>query len=262
VILVLAERRDAGARAVHDALTRRLGADRVGRVLPTDLVRARWSHGVSATGVVASAVRLREGRELAPTAVLHRLVGVPAPSPAGRGRDADYIASEFNALVASWLLSLGHRVLGPTGAYATATGPSPLAALAHAEDCGLPVSRRGLVTRGGLVGAAQSGERHLTRIAWPGGIGAPVPADVVSDRPVTSRLLVVAERVHGPLADRFAGAASRLAAALDTNLLELSFADGPCLVDVSTMPRLTNAGDVQAVTHALVDLEMMGGEHA
>ena len=111
MIVVLAERRDPGARGVYDALTRRVGPDRVVRVLPADLVRASWSHRVSATGVVESVVRLRDGRQLAPDAVLHRLVGVPAPSPAAHGRDGDYITSELIALVASWLLSLGQRVL-------------------------------------------------------------------------------------------------------------------------------------------------------
>ena len=252
MIAILAGRRDAGARAVHHELSRRVGADRVVRVLPTDLVRARWSHRVSESGAVVSRVRLPPGRDLAPDAVLHRLEAVPAGSAAASARDRDYAASEFDALVASWLLGLGHRVLGPTGAYATALGPSPASALAAAERCGLPVARSGLLTRAGLIGPPAPRERHLPRIEWPGVASAPVPVDVVPDRPVTSRLLVVADRVHGPLADRFGATAQALAAALGTNLLELAFADGPAVVGVTTMPQLDTAGQVHVVAATLV----------
>ena len=256
MIVVLAERRDFGARRVYDALTHRLGADSVMRVLPSDLVGARWSHRVSATGVVANVVRLRDGSPLAPDAVLQRLTGLPAP-PHADERDREYVRSELTALVASWLLSLGGRVLGTTGAYAAAAGVPPMTALTHARDCGLPVSRRARMTRGGLIGPACPGERHLSRVAWPGGSSAPVPVDVVPEAPVTSRLLVVAGQVHGPLADRFDEAARRLATALQTSLLELSFAAGPTLVEVSLMPQLTTA-DAEVVTGALVGIGATG----
>lgn len=256
MIVVLAERRDFGARRVYDALTRRVGADRVMRVLPGDLVGARWSHRVSTTGLVANVVRLRDGRQLAPDAVLQRLTGLPAPSHADE-RDREYVHSELTALVASWLLSLGRRVLGTTGAYASVAGVPPITALTHARDCGLPVSRRATMTRGGLIGPASPGERHLPRVAWPGGSSTPVPVDVVPEAPVTSRLLVVAGQVHGPLADRFTEAACQLATALQTSLVELSFAAGPRLVEVSLMPQLTT-GDAEAVTGALVDIATTG----
>ena len=257
MIVVLAERRDVGARRVYDALTRRVGADRVMRVLPGDLVGARWSHRLSTAGVVVNVVRLRDGRRLAPDAVLHRMTGVPVP-PRADERDREYIHSELSALVASWLLSLGRRVLGATGAYATTAGVPPMTALSHARDYGLPVSRRARLTRGGLIGPACPGERHLSRLAWPGGSSAPVPVDVVPDAPVTSRLLVVAGQGHGPLADRYNEAACRLATTLGTSLLELSFAAGPRLVEVSLMPQLTTA-EVEAVTGALLDIASTGG---
>jgi hypothetical protein len=193
---------------------------------------------------------------LAPDAVLQRLTGLPAPAHADE-RDREYVHSELTALVASWLLSLGRRVLGTTGAYATAAGVPPMTALTHARDCGLPVSRRARLTRGGLIGPARPRERHLSRVAWPGGSSAPVPVDVVPEGPVTNRLLVVAGHVHGPLADRFSEAACQLATALQTSLLELSFAAGPRLIEVSLMPQLTNA-DVEAVSEALVDIERTG----
>jgi hypothetical protein len=37
-----------------------------------------------------------------------------------------------------------------------------------------------------------------------------------------------------------------------TNLLELSFAEGPALVDVTTLPRLDAPDEVEMVTDALV----------
>ncbi len=252
MIAILADRRDAGARAVEHEVARRVGAARVVRVLPADLVRARWSHRMSSSGDVVSVVRLPSGRVLAPDAVLHRLEVVPAGAAASDARDRDYIASEFDALVASWLHSLGPRLLGPVGAYATSLGATPGVALAAAERCGLPVARRGVLTRAGLIGAPVPGERHLPRIEWPGRDSAPVPVDVLPDRPVTSRLLVVAEQVHGPLAERLGAASLDLATTLGTTLLELSFADGPSLVGVTTMPRLDTAGEVQAVAGALV----------
>lgn len=254
MIAVLAERHDPAARQVHDTLSRRVGPDRVIRVLPADLVRARWSHRVAGSGAVTNRVHLADGRHLAPDAVLHRLAGVPGAAAAATAKDRDYIASEFNALVASWLLSLGHRVLGPTGAHATALGPTPVTALATAERCGLPVVRRWQATRAGLTGSLQPGERSLPRIDWPGASGAPVPVEVVPDRPLTTRLLVAAGRVHGSLADRFGVAALSLARAIDTSLLELSFTTGPALVEVTTMPRLGTTSHVEAVADALIAL--------
>jgi hypothetical protein len=76
--------------------------------------------------------------------------------------------------------------------------------------------------------------------------------EVVPTRPVTSRLLVVGNRVHGLLSDRLGGSASRLATALHTTLLELSFAEGPAVVDVTTMPRLDAKEQVRVVTEALL----------
>lgn len=254
MIAVLASRRDTGARAVHDVLVDRLGAASVDWVLPMDLVWAGWSHRVAGSGAASTRVRLRDGRRLAPDAVLHRLVGVPIGRSATSAKDRDYISSEFTALIASWLLSLGPRVLGPLGAYVTSLGPSPLAALGAAEEHGLPVARRGVLTRGGLISPSLRGERHVPRLEWPGAASAPVPVDVVSDLPVMTRLLVAAGRVHGPLAPRYGAAAERLSVALDSSLLELSFADGPALVDVSAMPPLDTASHVEAVADALIRL--------
>jgi hypothetical protein len=243
---------------VYASLAMRLGRNQVMQVGSHDLARARWSHRVSRTGTATSKVVLRDGRLLQPAAAFHRLVGMSTEKPAATRKDREYIASELDALVASWLLGLGQRVLGPTGPFAGALGPSLGLALARAEACGLPVARRGQLTRGGLVGAPRPGERHVARIAWPGGAGAPVPVEVVPTRPVTSRLLVVGARVHGPLSDRFGASAIRLATALHTTLLELSFAEGPAVVDVTTMPRLDTSDQARVVTEALLTIATTG----
>jgi hypothetical protein len=258
VITLLAEPEDTAARAVHASLGRRLGRDRVVRVGAHDLARARWSHRVSRTGTATSRVVLPGGRLIQPDAVLHRLVGMSTTSPAATPKDRQYIASELDALVASWLLGLGPRVLGPTSPYAGALGPSVGAALARAEKCGLPVARRAHLTRAGLIGAPRSGERHVPRMAWPGAAGAPVPVEVVPTLPVRTRLLVVADRVHGPLSERFGGSARLLTTALHTNLLQLSFAEGPALVDVTTLPRLDTPDQVRVVTDALLAIARSG----
>lgn len=262
MIAVLASRWDTGARTVHDVLVGRLGAESVDWVLPADLVQAGWSHQVAGSGATHTRIRLPDGRRLTPDAVLHRLVGVPIGRSAAKAKDRDYIAGEFTALIASWLLSLGPRVLGSMSAYATSLGPSSLAALAAAEEYDLPVARRGMLTRGGLIRPSLVGERHIPRLEWPGASGAPVPVDVVSDLPVTTRLLVAAGRAHGPLAHRYGAAAERLSAALDSNLLELSFADGPALIAVSVMPPLDTGPHVEAVADALIDLATTKAENA
>ncbi|MFG2820181.1 hypothetical protein ACGFX4_12205 [Kitasatospora sp. NPDC048365] len=259
-VAVLAGPGDAGAEAVAGALAARLGGDRVHRLTPARLARARWSHRVGPDGRARTRISLPDGTVLdsaEPGAVLHRLTHLPVPGLARAGaKDRDYARTEILALLASWLLSLGGRVLGTVSAYGTVQGPvSPEAALAHAARRGLPVARRGGATRAGLLGRPGPAERVLPHLAWPGGASAPVPADLLPAlRPdPDGRLLLCGDGLVGPLAARYGPQARELGAALGTGLLELRFAEGR-LTDVDTCPPLDLPAQRAAVVRALAEL--------
>ncbi|MFG3041006.1 hypothetical protein ACGFYZ_29305 [Streptomyces sp. NPDC048330] len=262
-VLLLAAPGDGGAAAVAAALSARVGRGGVLTLTPADLVRARWSHRVDGGGEASTRITLPTGRVLDDAtvgAVLHRLPGPPFAVGATNGRDAKdalYRHTERQALVASWLLSLAPRVIGLVSAYGTAHGTVPrTTALVHAERCGLPVARRGGATRGGLVGPPVPGERHVPRLAWPGGPASPVPVDVLPEEPAAphDRLLVAGDRVLGPRADEHGERALRLADALGTRHFELRFAPrgtGAVVTDVELCPRLDDPRHVEATAALL-----------
>ncbi|MFF0203325.1 hypothetical protein [Streptomyces sp. NPDC005017] len=263
-LLVLAAPGDGGAAAVARALSARGGHGGVLTLTPADLARARWSHRVSGGGAASTRITLPTGQVLDDGnigAVLHRLPGLPLAAGAERGpraKDALYTHSERQALVASWLLSLAPRVIGLISAFGTAHGTvSRTTALVHAEQCGLPVGRRGGATRGGLVGRPDPGERHVPRLAWPGGAGSPVPVDVLPQAPPGYRdsLLVAGDRVIGPRADEHGERCRRLAEVLGTRHFELRFAPratGAVVTDVDLCPRLDDPPHVEATASFMV----------
>ncbi|MFE0653419.1 hypothetical protein ACFVZH_33105 [Streptomyces sp. NPDC059534] len=264
-LLLLAAPGDGGAAAVAAALSDRDGHAGVLTLTPADLARARWSHRVNGRGEASTRIALPTGQVLDDRtigAVLHRLPGLPFQVGAAgpRAKDAFYTRSERQALVASWLLSVAPRVIGLVSAYGTAYGTvSPTTALVHAEQCGLPVARRGGATRGGLVGPAVPGERHVPRLAWPGGPGSPVPVDVLSEAPAAhlDTLLVAGDRVIGPRADALSERCLRLADALGTRHFELRFASratGAVVTDVRLWPRLEDPPHVEATASLLMDV--------
>ncbi|WP_395366599.1 hypothetical protein ACHGLA_35080 [Streptomyces sp. YH02] len=263
-ILLLAAPGDGGAAAVARELSARAGHGGVLPLTPDDLVRARWSHRVDGGGEASTRLTLPTGQVLDDRsigAVLHRLPGLPLAAGAvdgPRAKDALYRHCERQALVASWLLSLAPRVIGLVSAYGTVHGNvSRTTALVHAERCGLPVARRGGATRGGLVGRPAAGERHVPRLAWPGGPGSPVPVDVLPQAPAAYRdtLLVAGDRVIGPRADDHRERCQRLADALGTRHFELRFAPratGAVVTDVHLCPRLDDPLHVEATASLLV----------
>lgn len=263
-VVVLAHAGDAGATGVVSALATRVDPRRVVVVRPADLCRARWSHRVSESGAVSTRLGLPDGRVLHDRevgAVLHRLTYLPlARFATATARDRDYARAELHALVGSWLLGLGTRVLGSVSAYGEASGPvSPLAALAHAGRCGLPVARLGIATRWGLLGPPGAAERQVPRLAWPGARSAPVPVDVVPALPPgeTERVLVVGDRMIGRLTGAHGMACRRLGERLGTRLVEVRFAMGevgPVVVEVLTCPPLDLPEQRAAVAGVLADL--------
>ncbi|WP_328505829.1 hypothetical protein [Streptomyces sp. NBC_00391] len=263
-LLLLAAPGDGGAAAVARALSARGGHGGVLTLTPADLARARWSHRVNGEGEASTRITLPTGQVLDDRtigAVLHRLPGLPLTPGAENGpraKDALYTHSERQALVASWLLSLAPRVIGLISAYGTAYGTlSRTTALVHAEQCGLPVARRGGATRGGLVGLPAPGERHVPRLAWPGGPGAPVPVDVLPEAPAAyhDSLLIAGDRVIGPRAGDYGERCHRLAGALGTRHFELRFAPRPTgavVADVHLCPRLDDPLHVEATASFMV----------
>ncbi|MFE7600067.1 hypothetical protein [Streptomyces sp. NPDC057494] len=263
-LLLLAAPGDGGAAAVARALSARGGHGDVLTLTPADLARARWSHRVNGGGVASTRITLPTGQVLDDRtigAVLHRLPGLPFAAGAENGpraKDALYTHSERQALVASWLLSLEPRVIGLISAYGTAYGTvSRTTALVHAEQCGLPVARRGGATRSGLVGRPAPGERHVPRLAWPGGPGSPVPVDVLPEAPAADHdgLLVAGDRVIGPRAGDYGERCHRLADALGTRHFEVRFAPratGAVVTDVHLCPRLDDLRHVEATASFMV----------
>ncbi|GAA2750435.1 hypothetical protein [Kitasatospora cinereorecta] len=259
-VAVLAERGDIGAAGVAREVAARLGGERVLLLTPGMLARSRWSHRVGPDGRASTRIVLPDGRLLDSArtgAVLHRLDRLPAVGlRRADAKDLAYARTELLALLASWLLGLGPRVLGPVSASGAARGSlSPTAALAHAARCGLPVARRGGATRVGLLDRPAPGERLVPHLDWPGGRGAPVPADLLPDPGAgpSERLLLCGERLVGALAGRYAEPSRRLGALLGSDLLELRFTRG-VLAEVDVCPPLAAAEQRSAVAEHLVAL--------
>ncbi|MFI1935735.1 hypothetical protein ACH44C_00835 [Streptomyces purpureus] len=263
-LLVLAPPGDTGAVAVARQLTARVGPDHVLALTPADLVRARWSHRVTARGATSTRITLPTGTVLHDEdigAVLNRLTQIPpaAGAPSAAVKDLVYARSERQALAASWLLSLAPRVAGLISAYGTVHGPvSPTTALIHAERCGLPVARRGGATRSGLIGRPAPGERHVPRLAWPGGRGSPVPVDVLPEQQTADceRLLRAGDHIIGGHTG-YTAHCRRLAGELGTPLFELRLAPGPggpVVTDVNLCPPLDDDRHVAATAALLVAL--------
>jgi hypothetical protein len=261
-VVVLAEHGDRGAAAVARCLGGRASGGRgprVVRVSPGELARAGWSHRVGRDGRAETRIVLPGGRVLdgvSVAAVLNRLPWLPPGrlGPGASAKDRDYAASELRALVASWLLSLGGRVLGSAGPHGTAVGPlSGTAVLVHAERCGLPVARRGGATRTGLLDAVGPGERAVPVLEWPGGRAAPVPVELrPAERPgAGGALLVAGGRVSGSGAVRWTEACLRLAGVLGVSLFELRLSGG-LVAAFDPLPPLDGAGQAAEVAGALL----------
>ncbi|MFI5531094.1 hypothetical protein ACIA8O_21395 [Kitasatospora sp. NPDC051853] len=250
-VLVLADRTDLGAASVARALAGRAGGGRVLLLGPGDLLRARWSHRVDAAGAARTVLALPGGERLADEAVgavLHRLTHLPPDRAAGApAKDHDYARAERYALLASWLLGLGPRVLGPHHSCGTSPGAlSPATALSLAGRLGLPVARTGRATRAGLL-TAGPGELLLPELDWPGGPGAPVPAELHPAPATGPRLLLCGPRLLGPAAARYGPRARLLADRLGTTLLELRFTPAGLLTEVDLHPPLSPAAHRTAV---------------
>lgn len=144
-VVIVADRRDAGAVAVASATATRHPALRVTVVSPAALSRAGWTHTVDGAGTTATTVELEDGRrfsdrDVAAVLVRSETIAV-ARFAASAPVDRDYAAAEMRALMVSWLRSLGPRVVNGVDGMGL-SGPSwtPRRWLVEAARAGLPVS--------------------------------------------------------------------------------------------------------------------------
>lgn len=139
-IVILADEEDLLAIEVMAALRRHRCPMTV--LTPTQLsLGCEWEHRLDGTAA-RTRLRLRaEDREVVPLAVLNRLPASPFFPAAlwASSSDAAYAEAELQALLASWLASVGCVVLGPARNGLLSQQLGLFEWLAVARDAGLPV---------------------------------------------------------------------------------------------------------------------------
>lgn len=240
--LVIADPQDGGAARVTRRLSALHGAQRVLQVSPTALSRSKWLHTISPGGVCHTTIGLPDGRTLDDRDIrsaLNRITSppfVPAFTTASV-KDRDYAAAEFQALLISWLASLGSRVISPagpgllTGAY----GPS-LSWIGYAVAAGLNV--------------------HVPTMATPDLVPYNATQTRPQDRSADSYVLVAGRRVLGPLAPRFGLQCLDIARRLGLALASFKFVKSDHelkLACVDCMPPLAQDREVDVVVRLMAE---------
>ena len=161
--------------------------------------------------------------------------------------DRDYATAEFQALVVSWLRSLGDRVVNDVDGV-SAIGPSWTGrrALVEAQRAGLPVMTSVVATSGRLV-PGFSGSPYAARLPWMDVAGPPL-----------EHVLVAGSQAFGRLADGFGAACITLAGRVRCRLLDVSFSidESGGSVDrrvssVSPVPALRETWGIEAVAQLI-----------
>ncbi|WP_394787052.1 hypothetical protein [Rhodoferax sp.] len=239
VVLVLAHDSDDGAASVAASVRSMLSPAaapvEVWSVRPETLSLAAWSHSVDDHGRARTRLAL-PGRPLLESgqirAIFNRIQHLPVPQFSyANVQDRDYAASEFQALVLSWLAASGERVVHTLRSQAWLTQSLPLLHWAASA------------TRSGLAVAARD-------------VGA-------AAQPWDATVLVAGTHTTGILARRLGAACLSAAQALGFTLLEFRFArrgDVTELVDVSPYPDLTDMEDIDAVARCIADLTPMDAD--
>lgn len=262
--VVLAHAHDLGATAVAAQLSTCFGPHDVTVVRPETLGLGRWSHRLGSTSEVQTVLILPSGMAIASSAVsclFNRLQYLPSPRfSRASPKDRNYASAELQAIVASWLSSLGSRVVNPAGPRGQARGPiSRRGWLALAADCELPVARSLAATTGKMIQATLPGERIRLRESWLAGPRGPVPVEVEPD-PVTGdeeeTLLVAGDRVVGALADSYGTRCRAVARRSGCTLLEFRFRrlNGAFVVgEIDPFPLLAHAEAAIATAELLLE---------
>ncbi|MGN7200329.1 hypothetical protein [Arthrobacter sp. SAFR-044] len=240
--LVIADPHDGGAARVTRRLSALQGGQGVLQVSPKILSRCEWLHTVSSTGACHTTIGVPDGRTLDDRtlrSVLNRMASPPSV-PAFKTasvKDRDYAAAEFQALLTSWLASLGSRVINRTGPglLAGAYGP-PLSWMAHAFASGLKV--------------------QVARMATPDLVPYCATDIRQPDRSDGSYVVVAGQRLLGPLAPAFGGQCLDLARRLGLLLASFKFvhSEGELkLAGVDCMPALAQDGEVDVVVRLMAE---------
>ena len=268
MIVVLAHAHDRGATAVAAAVAawNRLP---VLVVRPEWLGLSDWSQQVQCNGRVATRITLPGGGRLDCAHIdclLNRLEYLSTPRFArASAKDKDYAAVEMQALICSWLGSLGDRVINPIGrSGGIARADTPRRWVREAAACGLPVMRSLTTTAGRLLRPLQEGERASLALPCPVGHAGSVPVEVVVDESRVEPagiVLIAGHSATGPLADRFGPRCGALAARLDYRLAEFGFSrigGRVVLTTVNPCPALATDTEVDAVSRLLARAATVG----
>lgn len=226
-LVILAHATDRGARSVAARLASGPGPPAVRILVPELLGLGRWSHRVDPRGRVITRIAFPRAPPLVSTgmrAVLNRVQHLSVPHfRTASARDRDYATAELQAVVASWLCSLGDRVVQPVRTHPWVTPwVSRLCWVQAAAGAGLPVE-----------------EHRLT--SAPPALPPEGPADPVARSASHSTVLVAGDAVGGTLARRFGGGCLAAARTIGLPLLEFRFApagDEVRLVHVDPLPLL------------------------
>jgi len=236
--LVIADPQDRGAASVTRRLTALHGGSAVLQLSPASLSRSRWFHTVSSAGTCDTRIDVPDGRTADDRNlrwVLNRMVSPPVVPAfrAASAKDQDYAAAEFQALMTSWLASLGTRVINPAGPslLAGAYGP-PLSWMGQAREAGLKV--------------------QISRMATSDGIPSSVPEPPIGskDQSPGSYVLVAGRRILGPLAAMFGPQCLDLGQRLGVVLAAFHFVPAGrnlVLARVDCTPPLAQEEEVDAV---------------
>lgn len=262
VILILAHSNDTGAAAVAAALRGLIGqheggnpsarstsdvataGERVGLkpsdatevwlVRPEALCMARWSHTVDEFGKTTSRLSLPGKPTLGEEqikAVLNRLHDLFAPQFAkANPKDRDYAASEFHALIISWLAACEKRTNAMTNSIRANPCLHPTLPAMH---------WKALAARYGIPLAKCS-------------VAHPIHANGVWDASV----LIAGKHTSGLLAEQYGTVCRAICKELGFELLEFRFQrqwHQFVLVDVSHLPALHGYTDTAAVAQCLYE---------
>lgn len=232
---------NASARSTSDVTTtgERVGikqsdATEVWLVRPEVLCMARWSHTVDAFGKTTSRLSLPGkpafGEEQI-KAVLNRLHDLPAPQFAkSNPKDRDYAASEFQALIISWLAACEKRIGKITNSIRANPCLHPTLPAMH---------WKALAARYGIPLAKCS-------------VAHPLTADVAWDASV----LIAGKHTSGLLAEQYGAVCRAICKELGFELLEFRFQrqwHQFVLVDVCHLPALHGYTDTAAVAQCLYE---------
>jgi hypothetical protein len=221
-IVILAHSSDAGAQLVASGL----GASSVRVLQPEALSIARWSHRVDSRGRAVTRIAWPDNSLDSSSigAVLNRLRYLPVPRFENAApKDRDYAGAELQALILSWLGSLGAAAIHPVRSHPLLVPNLPPQHWAKsAAACGIPLARRTVATGARAL--------HMPRAAQE-------PSFSESSQ-FAGSVMVAGDRAGGTLAEEFGDQCRNVSKCLGLPLLEFNFAmDG--LAWVETYPSLS-----------------------